>query len=165
MKRVTGLSAKVAYQPYTFCRTDEHSTRQCEASTIEDVRHMAKESWIEDFAKLNYDGNAIQIKHVDVYIEKVKEYSDDFPESSPTYKTYLRTYCKTTQREIFSNVKVHKNPEYDGNPECEFCYKKVTEVFADHLLDSEKTEKKVCRGCRKTLSQMRKILAKKKLTK
>jgi len=165
MKQVTGIFAKVAYEPYTFCDSGKHVAQHIEASTIEDVRRMAKESWIENFSKLKCGENTIHIEHAGVYIKKVKEYSDDFSESSPTYKTYLRTYCKTTQREIFSNVKVHKNPEYDENPECEFCYKKVTKVFVDHLLDAEKTEKKVCRGCRKTLSQMRKILAKKKLTK
>lgn len=164
MKIGKGLFAKYSVISHTFGNGIKDLIAQSEAPELSKAIQMAKESFIEDFDKLDYEVNYIIIEleqsNDKVTIEKYKEYSDDFKESSKTYKTYLRTYGHKQDRIIISNVKVFKNPAYDENPECEFCFKKVVEVFKDHLLNEVKTEKMVCSSCKKYLAKMRKILLK-----
>ncbi len=164
MKIKNGIFARHAVVSHTFGDGKKSNIQHYESSELQNAIKMAKSGFIKDFKKLKYEENYIEIeleKSDDkVEIFKEKEYSDDFSESSKTYKTWLVTRSRKTGREIISQLKNFRNPQFEDNPECQFCYKKVTQVFKDHLLNKEKTEKMVCANCKKELVIMRKIVKK-----
>jgi len=82
------------------------------------------------------------------------EYSNyDEKDSEFLTKTLV---CVGKRRIDLKRIKV-RNPDFEDNPMCGLCYKKVTELFKDHLLDDKKTEKMVCKKCTKDLVIMRKL--------
>ena len=164
MKINRGLFSKYSITSHTFGDGVNDTIKTSESPTIEGVLAMSKKEFISDFKKLKFEKNYITIDlessndKVSIYIEKI--YSDDFSECSKTFTQWLETKSKKTGRVIITRKRTYKNPEYDLNPECEFCYKKVIEVFKDHLLNKAKTEKMVCSKCKKDLANMRIILEK-----
>lgn len=164
MKIDRGLFSKYSITSHTFGDGVNDTVKTQESPTIEGVLTMSRREFISDFKKLKFEKNYISIDlkdskdTVSIYIEKI--YSDDFSECSKTFTQWLETKSKKTGRVIVTRKRTYKNPEYDLNPECEFCYKKVIEVFKDHLLNKAKTEKMVCSKCKKDLANMRKIMQK-----
>ena len=164
LKIKRGLFSRHSITSHTFGDGIEDKIETYESPTIEGVIKMAKKGFIEHFKKLKYEENYIIIdlegSNDKVEIFKEKEFSDGFEDSSKTVKTWLVTRSKKQNREIISQLKNFRNPKYENNPECEFCYKKVTQVFKDHLLNDAKTEKMVCAKCKKDLAIMRTLVEK-----
>jgi len=164
MKIKRGIFARHSVTSHTFAQGRDSKIKTSESNELKNAIDMAKEEFIEDFNKLKFEENYITIdldqSNDTVSIYKEKLYSDDFKESSKTYTIWLETQSKKTGRVIKSKERIFRNPDFENNPECDFCYKKVTQVFKDHLLNKEKTEKMVCANCKKELAVMRKIVKK-----
>jgi len=176
MRRCTPLFGKIAYVTHEFGYDDiskemkeKGETKKkyvshinhIEASTIERIREMAKESFSEDFKNLEWEKKEIEIVLSDgrVMIYKEREYSSEYGiVSSKTYKTWIEVKA-VRNNEIVRTLRIKEktvlNPKYEDRPECDFCYKKVVEVFDDNLLDDKKKPVKVCKKCKADLKIMR----------
>lgn len=83
---------------------------------------------------------------------------DDVHEELSEFVTYKVVMTKNNEVTTIKERKV-RNPKFSNNPKCGFCYKKVTKIEDDNLLNKEKTPVKVCAKCKKELKQMRSIVA------
>ena len=129
------------------------------ASSKTDLRKMIKVH-IRDALKKNHTVIWNKDTKYQVQMWRESEYSELYKETSETIKYYTKTVvgmgenCKVREHHVL----IRANPHNEDNPECKFCYKQVTSVYNDELLDEAKTVIKVCSTCRKELSKMRKIL-------
>lgn len=120
----------------------------CMAFTKEQSINMVKTHILKGLSA----GNTVRWnkgKNSEVTMFKDVEYDDPYPEMSEYVTKFTMTVIKGNATR--HHVKRTRNPLYSDNPECEFCYKKVTKLYNDHLEDKEKTPVKVCAKCRKTL--------------
>ena len=129
----------------------------CMGLTKEQTRYMVK----KNILKALRAGNTIRWnkdEESEVTMFKDVEYDDYYPEMSEYVTKYTMTVTKG--KATRHHVKRMRNPMYNNNPECGFCYKKVTKLYNDHLEDKEKTPVKVCTNCRKTLKVAHEFMAK-----
>lgn len=102
----------------------------------------------------NLGGN--QLKLGDVRFFNEFTYSN-YDETDSEYVT-VRLVAHSQLRTITVRSTTKLNPQYESRPTCGLCYKQVTQVFDDHLLDDNKTPKKVCKKCSKDLAYLRTLV-------
>lgn len=130
MKKIgRGILSKYSIYSHTSLLDEKDVDHQIGSITKERTIQMAKDSFISEFKKLKYNGDRMQIKmdsgnHVLFYIER--DYSATNEKDSETFTQFLNTNCGN--RNIKSRKRTYKNPEYELNPECEFCNKLVIKV-------------------------------------
>ncbi len=151
MKKVErGILSKYQIYSFTSMQDEKNVDHILGTDTIERTIQMAKDAFISEFKKLKYNGDRMVI-HMDsgydvtLYIDR--DYSGYGEIDSKTYTQFLSTDCG--DRCIKTRKRTYKNPEYDGNPECQFCNKRVVKLIAQK--NAVGTVLMVCTKCKKTL--------------
>ncbi len=102
----------------------------------------------------NLGGNELKLGNVRFFNEF--DYSA-YDETDSEYVTItLKAHSSLRTVTVKSNTKL--NPQYESRPTCGLCYKQVTILVDDHLLDDNKTAKKVCKKCSKDLAYLRTLV-------
>lgn len=158
MKKITkGILSP--FEMYAFTKvTDDKDIEQYVGSiTKEKTIEKAKRDFISEFKKLKYMGDGLRIKmdngfHVEIFIDR--DYSNGESKMSETYIQSLKTI--SGERIISSRIRKYKNPEFENNPKCEFCNKKVTKLVQSE--NAKGTKLMVCSHCKKTLETLREFV-------
>ena len=127
----------------------------CFDEKIEDAIKIYSDLFKAELAKRVRD-SIIKISDK-VRIITTYEYSNYNEEDSEFVTITQRTVSPL--REITIYEKTIRNPKFVDNPMCKLCYKQVTQLYDDHLLNADKTPTRVCKRCVNELKKMRSIYA------